>query len=516
MKSRFTDKLILLLVIFVVFIGIFSFYQSNPKYLTGDDAAIHLSKAVFNVNKASVNYINPFKPFSEEPAYGNLYIDEFPFHVLVSGIMLSTGTDVISATKVVIFVLQIFLFIGLFLFLECIFRDRMFSFLAAFFAMFSYWIAIMYFEGTYAQIMGMVFIPFYLLLVNDYFNKKNNPSLIGAIAINGLLFFVHPLTFIFVCVLSFSYLLYFLVLNKKYIVLALLIIATVVILIVIALFPNLPYPKFYSGNITDNPSFELKDFYGKLISGLSPYIILGLFVAGIVSSLKSKKIVLIALLISYLFISSETFGVPFFPHRFNPYFMVLVIITVFYGFKELFIRIKNYRLAYLLLVLFFIVISVGVVYSFQAVKEAHVHFSKGLSPAIITDNDYAALSWIKENIPGDETILATNKWGYFVPSLAEHTVLLGDSFELHDVEKKDLKNRQEIAQQNGHAVFRETDSRVKAELLQSIGVKYIFVPDQMRKYISDYAPYEIYNTDFDSKYFSVFYKRGDAIVYKLR
>ncbi|MBU1166836.1 hypothetical protein KKC60_00310 [Patescibacteria group bacterium] len=519
MKFIVVKKIVPILLLAFLVLGIFYLYQASPDFLSGDDAAIHLMKVKFNYLNEGIDYIIPIAPFNDQKAYTGLILTEAPLHMIVSSLMFFLPeVEVMTLMKACLFFFAVLFAFGMYLYVQELAKQESLAIMSTFLAVFSYWLAIVYFEGTFAQLLGLVFLPAFLLLAKKFFEKWQGKYYLGLVLLTLLVFLVHPLTFMLLLTsLIVVTLFYAFQKRKKYILILFLALLSATVIAMI-LFPQLPWPKFFSENQLETTSSTMTDFLPKFFPTEVPFaMVMFVFGVGIWAALKKKYWSFLLLsLITFLFTQTASLGLPFFPHRFNPYFMILATVGLMIGIYYLLERITWPILRVAALATVFLIMTVSGFKSFDFVKTTYSAYYEGLSPPIITKEDFDVFVWMRDNVDKNEVIVAGNKWGLFIPSLGDHRVLIADAFDLADRKESELNSESDQLSRKAHFVLRLESSSQRKEYMEAMNLKYIFWPSEMNKFIQSYTPYENYSDNFSQSDFEVVFQSGEAKLLKVK
>jgi hypothetical protein len=213
------------------------------------------------------------------------------------------------------------------------------------------------------------------------------------------------------------------------------------------------------------------------------------------------------LAIAFMLSQSAYLGSMFYPYRFNMYFMqgVALLIAVFvHGAIRLGRRSGNRLVAPSLVI---------AVWAFMVVPQVLHIRGLGLwitgqqkNPmSVVLDDDVAMYRWIAGHTPKTSVIAAPFKWGYYLPAIAERSVVMdtavgGDSRDARYQLAGDVS-----------ALYGTTSAADASARGKTLGVQYVFWDASFTRYGTGYS-----RTKFnDTKYFKLVHRINAASLYEV-
>jgi hypothetical protein len=212
------------------------------------------------------------------------------------------------------------------------------------------------------------------------------------------------------------------------------------------------------------------------------------------------------IVISLMLSQSAYLGSPFYPFRFNPYFLQAVALLFAVSVHGIMQILKKFPIS--LQPLF-----VGALLTFVAVSQVlHVRAlglwitnQKSNPASVILDDDVAMYRWIARNTPQASVIAAPFKWGYYIPAIAERSVVMDTAVggDIRDA-------RYQLAGEVG-MLFWTTSAADAATRAKAIGVQYVYWDASFTRYGTGYSQAK-FN---DAAYFREVHRMNGASLYEV-
>ncbi|MEK7539958.1 MAG: hypothetical protein AAB558_01790, partial [Patescibacteria group bacterium] len=186
------------LVLFAILSVFGAFYLQGYSHLPGDDGTPGMTYARWLAQEQQIDFQNPIYPELDSPAYESFIAAEFPLHtVLASAYQFAPSTvDILRLSNVVMlgaFLLSLF---TLFLFLrELTGRDDWAVVCVGVVGILAFY-GRAFWGGHFAQMLGMVLLPLFLLALHRYMQSGSWKRLIYVGVFLLALYPVHTLTWI--------------------------------------------------------------------------------------------------------------------------------------------------------------------------------------------------------------------------------------------------------------------------------------------------------------------------------
>lgn len=473
------------------------FLISLSPYPAGDDPGYHTSILKYLLLNGSVQFQVPFFPQLEQ-AWGS---ERFVTPVLLAAFGTVTGIrDVFAMTIAFAAVCAALALVPLYLLLADWLRSRVAAIAGITYLAFSKFYLANFLEGSFEQYTGLLFVSWVLYAQYRWIATRNDRWLIVSLGLTGMLVKTHELGFL----------------------IALLFVATTTVYAVgqrwgakwgaIALAASAVglgavfalRPAYFALNGIQYPVPQM------LSTGEgTPTIALIAIGIGLVAFLMKRfRFELFAYLaIAFMLSQSMYLGSMFYPFRFNMYFMqgaALVFAVFVQSALQLGRRTGNRLIVPSLVV---------AVWAFMVVPQV-LHI-RGLAlwitgqeknpMSVILKDDVEMYQWIARYTPQASVIAAPFKWGYYLPAIAERSVLIdtavgGDSRD----------SRYQLAGEVG-TLYVTTSAADASARAKALGVQYVFWDASFARFGTGYS-----RTKFnDTKYFKEVHRVNEASLYEV-
>ena len=497
-----SKKILSAIILFAIASSVFLFLVSVSPYPAGDDPGYHTSILRYLINNEDVYFPIPFFP-----QLGALY-GEGRF---VTNIFLTAVSKIIGIDDVFILTIYFaaFCLSASLLFVYFIIQDwtrsSAIALLSIAFLGFSKWYQENFWEGSYDQYTGLLILSAFIFLLYRWHQNKKFIYLGVSIFLITVLYKTHELGFLIA--LSLLVIIFFLYLKHVgrmwvyYVV-------TIGYFGAAFLLYYFYQPGYFA---VSNTGYLIPNMLG--VEEGTPQIAFHIILFGFIFSLLfTRNVFLFAWLgIAYIFSQSFLFGVPFYAFRFNVYFLQTIAVlfaTAVHFILEFMRGHQIHRYARLAIVF----VGVAVIFPFQFIYINGLSswiMSQQINPAsVILEEDVDAFRWIKERTPENGVILAPLKWGYYLPAIAERSVVLNDA-----VGGDQRDNRWNIAQ-IGTEIYTTTSASVAQSRAREIGVKYILWDASIFRFPDRYHGYQ--RAKFENlKNFSKIYEKNNVYIYEV-
>lgn len=245
----------------------------------------------------------------------------------------------------------------------------------------------------------------------------------------------------------------------------------------------------------------------------TPQIAFHIIIIGFIFSLLfTRNAFLFAWLgITYIFSQSFLFGVPFYAYRFNVYFLqttAVLFATAVHFILEFMRGHQIHRYARLATVFTGIAIIFPIQFLYMSGLSSWITSQHRNPASVILNEDIETFRWIKKHTPKDSVILAPLKWGYYLPAIAERSVVLNDAIG------GDQRDSRWNLAQIGTEIYTTTSAPVARSRAREIGVKYILWDASISRFPDRYSGYQ--RAKFENfNNFSKIYEKNNVYIYEV-
>lgn len=488
------------LIVVAIVVALTVFLITISPYPAGDDPGYHTSVLKYLLLDHTVNFKMPFFPQLGQVWGSERFVT--PVFLAVFGTI--TGMrDVFAMTITFAALCAALALIPLYLVMADWLRSRAAAIAGIAFLAFSKFYLENFFEGSFEQYTGLLFVSWVMYTQYRWLATRNNRWLAVSLGLTGVLAKTHELGFLIA--------LLFVVTTSIYAIgqrwgakwgTVVLVGSTVAIGTFFAL-----YPIYFAVNGTQH---GLRDMLSTE-EGTPTIAMLAIGIGTLVFLIQRLRFELFAYIaIAFMLSQSAYLGSPFYPFRFNMYFLQGVAF-LFALFVQCVLRPErrsgNRLIAPALLIVVWACIVVPQVLHIRGVGIWITSQVKN-PMSVILDDDVAMYQWIAHNTPHGSVIAATFKWGYYLPAIAERSVVLDDA-----VGGDSRDARYQLAGEVG-ALYATTSAADAAARAKTLGVQYVYWGASMARYKEYYKGYS--RTKFnDVKYFREVHRINGASLYEV-
>lgn len=527
-------KLIFVFIILLISLSTYSFFywQGNFFALSPDSAGLTCGIEQITDNQTlgveGKTYENFDTPVCWEAGqYPTNQIIHFDFSSI-------SGLDIINISPIVTILIACLIPLLIFLICDQLFKNSWFSFVGGMLAVFAVPLA-RSLTLTPHNLFGFLFILLIIYSLIRLSKEKGKwPHLVYIFICLIALAFVHQLSLAIIFIPLVLYLLYFLIKEKKWPLIIVLIIAAVGISILASWFftgslnpLNLTNTLLEEaaeradlGLVTAHPWWDNPAAIGYLLFGLGA---IGFFVMLLKNKNPIKIFLALFLLITLIVANAHYLGFEYLNYRFLAYAFIPLIIFSVFAIEHIFEKLKSLKLK-----------SVGVLIIILIVLASGVHFFKyaqddfnGFSQIYLPSQDFTdAVSWLNQNAQLEDTLLLTskkdNRQASFAPVMFDGNVIiypllyfkhLGE-FEIDD----NIEYERQIFKDNGEKTLKgrelysvflmltQPTSTQALNLMDNKNVEYILVAKGSHEN-------QIF-ADATSEFFPKIYENESLIIYK--
>lgn len=496
------ERIIPIVILFAIISSVFLFLVSVSKYPAGDDPGYHTSILRYLINNEDIHFSLPFFPQIGTP-YGE---ERFVTNIFLTVVSKITGIyDVFVLTiYFAAFCLSASLLFVYFIIHDWT-RSNIIALLSIMFLGFSKWYQENFWEGSYDQYTGLFILSAIIFLLYRWNQNKRLIYLGVSVFLIAVLYKTHELGFLIALSLfSISFILHLKHAGRIWLYYAVMIGYFGAVFLLYYLYQ----PGYFA--ISDT-GYLVPKMLG--VGEGTPQIAFNVILLGFIFLLLfTRNVLLFAWLgITYIFSQSFLFGVPFYAYRFNVYFIQAGAILFASALYFILRFIRSYQIhRYARLTIIFA--GVAVIFPFQFIYINGLSswiVSQERNPAsVILKEDMEAFRWIKDHTPKDAIILAPLKWGYYLPAIAERSVVLNDA-----VGGDQRDNRWNIAK-IGTEIYTTTSAHIAQSRAKEIGVKYILWDASIFRFPYRYGGYQ--RVKFENmRSFSKVYEKNNVYIYEV-
>lgn len=490
--------------LFIICVSVFVFLISVSKYPAGDDPGYHSSVLKYLLIHENTDFVLPFFP-QVHTIFNN---QRFVTNIILLVIAKITGIQDV-------FVLTIYFaafcmsasLIFLYLFISKWLRSPGIALFSIIFFGFSKWFQASFWEGSYDQYTGfLVLMAIFYLLYRWYADKKFVFFLCASFFL-AILYKTHELGFLIG--LSFWIVLVLFHLKKKlrpvlYYLFAIILFSTL----------GLLYYATQSGYFTITNISYLVPQLLHTSQGIS-YLAFSVIIFGFFIFVFVRKDIFVFswLSITFIFSQSSLVSLPFYPYRFNLYFfsaLVLLYAVVLHVIYRALCASKirfSIVAAFLFLFSFYFIFPKEILYIYSLGK--WITGQDNNPSSVILKEDIAAFEWIKSNTRQDALFLAPYKWGYYLPAIAERSVVLDNA-----IGGDERDNRWSLAK-TGTEIFTSKSSEIARQKAKDVGIRYVVWDASISRFPDRYPEYRRYKFEASDDFLKV-YDKDNVQIYEVQ
>jgi len=428
----------------------FLYYHADHRYPPCCDTAISIMKAKEIAQTGNINPWQTYNPSFPERAYGSFFSTEIIGHLTLATLYRlhpSWAYDLVFAKNffVVVFTVSLASLAVVVLLMTRSAVAALGTYLALFLM---YWYGNSYWSGHVAEMFAFTFLAWGVYALFLWQRKKTLWTTALCLLLSLLLFFTHILAFLFFFFLAAIIIfteLFQRSQKQAYIVGG------------IYLLASFFYFRFTSSSQflpTVNTSNENIFLLREMTAAVFPTLAL-LFVGciGVWASIRHRRWLLIHWLAAgYVLTQSTALGAPFFASRFSVFLAPALALAIGFGLQEL----GKHRLPIVRMgALIVLILAIPTFfYQQEGLKQCYVRNCPGLHPTQLLQADQEAFVWMRENLPTGSTILAHQKFGYFLPIVTDHLV------ELPVLDKRQI--------------FTASTAAMRSEISKKYNIRYVF------------------------------------------
>lgn len=478
------------------------FYARGYPYLSSDDTSNAVVGARYIYETRGTQFQTPYFAYDEQPYYALTNIaSEFPLHLILSQLFHLVGTEnVLRVANLLMVALFVLAGLPIFLTLREALRSDALALFGVAAALFSHWYGISFWQGHFAQLLGYLVLPMVIYGLLRFERRREGIWLVLALALSGLLFFIHSLSFLVAFIVVVSYLAVRFILDEHRVRRRLaaagffLLFTSLTVFLLYLRSRDPAYYPLFTGNPTavnfPDALFAVLAKPGALLVAAGAFLLLW----------SRQRVLLTWLLVTYLLSQGDKLHAVFLPFRFTEFHTLPLVAAFLAGFTGL-ARLTRSRPTATVAAALLVAVYVPFGYRAQlAVRACYVQYCAGLHPTAVPPEDVAAFEWIGRNTRPDDRFIAVPKFGVFLPAVAYRSF----AFPL-------TAN----GQPNAAAVALSDPSTARRwEAARSIGATYVFWDAVFDKVGRTYEPYRSFSDHFDDpRYFRRVYDSGGARVY---
>lgn len=488
---RLVTPLVLLSVL-SVFGG---FYLQGYTHLPGDDGTPGMTYARWLAREQQIDFQNPIYPELHSPAYESFIAAEFPLHtVLASAYQFSADSvDVLRISNLVILGAFLLSLLTLFIFLrEVTGRDDWAIISMSVVGMLAFF-GRAFWGGHFAQILGMVMLPLFLLVLHRYMQSGSWQRLLGVGVFLLGLYPIHTLTWIVACsmavigvVITFfslkrgwwSWLTLGLVVGGSFALVWLIGTVDALQQALPTIAVELPYsqiPSFLKANV--------------VVVLAVPLILLG----GSFVVLKKWWVLAMWFLVTWYLTQASVVEVPFYATRFDEYFIVPLGILFSFGLLSLIQWTKTPWQSALVFALVAMLFIPSTLSRHTQIAQSYLTYSAPYHPSTIYYDDVLAFEWLRDNTPEDSLMIDVEKFGRFIP------IVSGRQRSMFGLE-----------------VYTAPTQEARHAAATALGADYIVWDAVLTQTNGSYAPYAAFTQDFsDPSLFKLVYENPSVKIFQV-
>ena len=464
-----------LIALGVVVAALFVFLLTISPYPAGDDPGYHTMVIKYLMLNHDMHFTMPFFPQLGQ-LWGSV---RFVTPLVVSTFATVTGiTDVFrlsigfAALCAALALIPVYLLIAQWL------RSRTVAVLAVAYLAFSKFYLANFFQGSYEQYTGALFLSWVLYAQYRWTTTKAIRWLWTGIALAAVLYKTHELGFLvavlFVLVST---------LNAVRVRWGLrwFIPALVLSMTALGAFMALN-DTYFAASMIDYP---VRKMLGT-DEGTPAIAVVLLAIGAAVFLLRRFQFEVLAYFGIALMLSQSAFlGSSFYPYRFNLYFLQAVALLIAVALDLLLRSVRRLRgISVPIVILLFMSLIVIPQYLHIRGLGLWITGQKRNPESVVLADDVAMYRWIKDHTPKDAIFAAPFKWGYYLPAIAERSVVVDDAI---GSDSRDV--RWNLAGQTAQ-LFVEPSAEKAAALAKQLNVRYVLWDAIFSKYPENHRAYD--------------------------
>lgn len=477
------------------------FLISLSPYPAGDDPGYHTSILKYLLLNGSVQFQVPFFPQLEQ-AWGS---ERFVTPVLLAAFGTVTGIrDVFAMTIAFAAVCAALALVPLYLLLTDWLRSRVAAIAGVTYLAFSKFYLANFLEGSFEQYTGLLFVSWVLYAQYRWIATRNDRWLVVSLGLTGVLVKTHELGFLVAALFVVTTSVWAIGQRwgGKWLAIALAG-STLGIGVLFAL-----RPAYFAAN---SVQYGIREMLSTS-EGTPTIALVAIGLGAVVFLVKRFRFELFAYIaIAFMLSQSAYLGSPFYPYRFNMYFMqgAALLFAVFVQSAVQLGRRSGNRLIVPSLVI--------AVWAFMVVPQVlHVRklglwiIGQSENPAsVVLDDDVTMYQWMARYTPPTSVIAAPFKWGYYLPALAERAVVMDDAVG------GDARDARYQLAQGVRALYMTTSAADAAARAKALGVQYVYWDASLSRFEDRFPGYSRAKFN-DETYFTEVHRINEASLYEVR
>lgn len=490
-----TRRIITPLVLLAILSVLAAFYLQGYTHLPGDDGTPSMTYARWLAMEQQIDFQNPIYPELNSPAYESFVAAEFPLHtILASAYQFAPDTvDILRLSNLVIlsaFLLSLF---TLFIFLrELTGRDDWAVISVGVVGILAFY-GRAFWGGHFAQILGMVILPLYLLALHRYMQSGSWKRLIGVGIFLVAIFPIHTLTWIVASALTVvGVMITFFSLKKgwwSWVSVAIIIFGSFGLVWLVGsveamqhALPIIAVEEAYS----QIPSFLKANFIAVLVV---PFLLLG----GSVVVLKKWWLLAAWFLVTWFLTQASVIQVPFYATRFDEYIILPMGVILTIGILQAIQWTKTVWQAALVFSVVLLLCIPSLVSRHTQIAQSYLTYAPPYHPSTILADDVTAFEWIRDNTPPDALIIDVEKFGRFLPIISgRKRSMVG--LEVYTLPTPEARHTAAVA----------------------LGVDYIVWDSVLTQTNGTYPPYATFTKEFsDPSFFKLVYENTTVNIFQV-
>lgn len=501
MNSRLSTVSAVSLLTLVAIVGaVFLFVVSISPYPAGDDPGFHTSVLAYLLDRSEVRFELPYFPQLQQLWGAERFVTK------IALVTLSRLTGVTDVFQLHITFTAFFLsaaLVPMYLLMTRMTRSTLSAAVGITFLGFTKFYQENFLEGSYDQYTGLLLLSVLVYGLFRWRESRGGSWLILATILVGVLYKTHELGFLVGLSLYVLSLIEFA--HQAFARKGLFLSVTGVTLLLGVLGYLKPQSFVISGI-----SYPIKVI---LSSAEGVTTIAGAFILigfGLLLTKKHNSAVLAWLLVTVVFTQSSLLGSPFYAFRFNLYLLQVFSVLIALAIAQLLQFLRRVSRIQQLLV---VTVVLGLIIIPQI---RHVTLlgrwitSQRINPiSVILTEDVEAFRWIRDNTPPSAIILASFKWGYYLPALSRRSVVIDEA-----VGGDSRDSRFELAEK-AKSVYETADARLAYETAKKLGVSYVVWDAALTRFRKNYRPFYVQDKFNDPKYFQNVYAKSGVYIYEV-
>ncbi len=500
MISLRTPKSLLVACILPILLGlVFVFLVSVSRYPAGDDPGFHTSVLRSLLTEERVDFALPYFPQLGQE-WGS---ERFVTKLFLTAVGKVTGvTDVFPLHIIFTALCATLALIPLYLLMTAWTRSRVAGYLLVLFLGFSKFYQENFWEGSYDQYTGLLFVSVFLSALYRWFYEGRRSWLVVSVLLIAGLYKTHELGFLVALTLFLAAALYRTWQRWGWrIGLGAALLVTLVLGSAALL-----TPVYFQINTNDYPILKIMSSDEGI-----PLLTLLFAALGFVLTLFRKRasFFIVWLAVAVAWSQSTYIGSPFYAFRFNMFFMQITMVLAVFAIMEVRSALRlqtQWQHAFFFGILFTFALLPQMNYTYGVASWVT---SQERNPAsVILEDDVAVFRWAGEHTERDAVFLAPFKWGYYLPAVAGRRVVLDEAVG------GDSKDSRFALAQQGRSVYETPDATMAHRAARELGVQYIVWDASIARFPDRYTTYD--EEKFrNPEFFTLLFERNDARLYKV-